>query len=251
MRINTETFYYQLIKALKPEVVCDIGSLNGYHALQCRKLLPNARILAFEAHPLHALLMMKDKQLKRKSITVLKKAVSNKNGMLHFYLEKVSQKKGEDCRRGISSLRQRIKDSLSTKRIKVQAIRLDTFLKSRIETADTLALWIDVEGNSYEVLKGVKQIREQVCVIHAEVEVQPIWKDQKVEADVQRLMREMNFIELAKGFNDPQHDLVFINSLCWKKYPFKICTAAFTAIAISLYSYLGLLQGFLSAKIKS
>lgn len=240
MRLNTTTLFQLLIKGLNCQSVYDIGSLDGHDSLRFRQLLPNALIIAFEANPRLFRKMNSDKILEKGRIEIVNKAVSNKNGAVDFYVEQISG--GGDWRKGISSLRKRINGSLGLTKVKVPAIRLDRFVEKFDKNASRLALWIDVEGGSYEVLEGIVGIKSRVSVMHSEVEVKEIWQGQKLEKDVEYLMGKMGFIKLAKGFNDPQHDVVFINSLCWEKSPFKIR-------AIVLLSFILTYLGFLIAVI--
>lgn len=242
MRLNTTTLFQHLIKWLGCQSVYDIGSLDGRDALRFRQLLPDGRIMAFEANP-HLFLKMKmNKMLKKGKIEVFHKAVSNRNGTVNFYIERVAGERSGDWRCGISSIRKRLTGSLGVQKVDVPAIRLDSFVKEQDKKCRNLALWIDVEGNSFEVLEGIRGIKNRVSVVLAELEVNEIWQGQKLEKDVENLMNKMGFIRLAKGFNDPQHDVVFINGLYREKSPIKIR-------AIVLLSFILTYLGFLIAVV--
>lgn len=240
MRLIASTLFYLLIKNTRPQSVYDIGSLDGSDALRFRQFLPKARIIAFEANPNHYEKMRENNMLKKEKIEVFHNAVSDRDGTLNFYVERVSDKKDDAWRQGISSLRKRLGDSLGAKIVKVPVVRLDTFVKEHDKLYQNLALWIDVEGSSFEVLKGIEGIMNKISVVHAEVEDVEIWQGQKLENDVENLMSKMGFVRLAKGFNDPQHDVVFINGLLWEKSSIKIRAIVLLSF---IMTYLGFLIG--------
>jgi hypothetical protein len=48
-------FFDLLITQFQPEIICDIGALNGIESLRFRKLAPHSTLYAFEANPLNYL----------------------------------------------------------------------------------------------------------------------------------------------------------------------------------------------------
>lgn len=210
--LNTKTdFLFQLfIWFFSPELICDIGSLDGESSLLLRKIAHNAKIIAFEANPENYNEMRSNEKLISNRIEIENKAVLNKEGIIKFFIEKTSKK--ESYRKGISSTKQRVNNSLGHKEISVESTRLDTFIRKLKIKPNSVALWIDVEGASYEVLETIENIKNIINFIHVEVETIPIWRDQKLKHDIEMLMRKFDFIIIAEGDNrNIQHDLVFLN----------------------------------------
>jgi FkbM family methyltransferase len=77
-------------------------------------------------------------------------------------------------------------------RIKVEAIRLDTFLEAhKVPAIDVL--WMDVQGAEKLVLTGMgKHLRDVKCV-HLEAEFFEIYKGQALFGDVDTLLRNHGF----------------------------------------------------------
>lgn len=238
MRLNTETLFYLLLKNLQPQLVCDIGSLDASHARRFHELIPNSHIIAFEANPTNIHSMRKNKNNAQDSIEIQHKVVLNYNGISTFYIEKTTSDKNQDWRQGISSTRKRLGGSLGTKLTKVKSVRLDTFIKNLDYNPKSIALWIDVEGSAFEVLEGIKEIRNKIRIIHVEVEIKELWQGQKLKPAVEILMKKMGFFSLAQGFNNPQHDLIFINSYDFAQSPTKYRIIVFFVLVIT---YLGFL----------
>src|SRR5688572_12876775 len=75
MSLSTGRLFTALLRPLRIDVVCDIGSLNGADALRFRRALPKADIMAFEANPHNYRAMLATPALRRARIEVLPCAV--------------------------------------------------------------------------------------------------------------------------------------------------------------------------------
>lgn len=234
IKLGTKCLFNLLLKTLRPELVCDIGSMDGSDARRFRRQLPNAHIVAFEANSQNVRSMQEDKGILKDRIEIQHKAVWNRNGNLTFYVENISADgEIEDGRRGISSTRKRDENSLGNSEITVESVRLDTFIQNLDVLPESVALWIDVEGAAYEVLEGIEQIREKVKAIHVEVETKEFWKGQRLKTDVEGLIKSMGFIILARGHFEEQHDLVLINSRTFLESPVKFKFIVYLAFVLT------------------
>jgi FkbM family methyltransferase len=219
--LDPKRLFLKLLQDVKPEMVCDVGSMDGADALHFRRILPQARIMAFEANPHNALLLQNDPRLAAEKIEVVQLAVWNRQDSLSFFVESFVQgDAGEQTmRRGISSTRPREDQSPGTSRVVVPAEPLDAVIGRMRPPPASLALWIDVEGGAYEVLEGIAGLGRRVQLIHVEVETRPVWQGQKLKADVVALARQLGFVLLARGRNDVQHDLVFLDAGLYGRSP--------------------------------
>lgn len=208
MRLNTKLLFYQLLGSLRPATVLDVGSLDGTHALRFRKLVPGARIVAFEANPRNVAALRDSVPFQQANIELVPKAVSNRDGSLTFFVEEASS--SETWRKGISSMRARTEGSLGAVPTEVESVRLDTFVSARSDLPGPIALWIDVEGASYEVLQGIEAIHDQILLLHVEVETREFWAGQHLKPEVESLLDSLGFACIARGPADDQHDLVYL-----------------------------------------
>lgn len=181
------TFVY-LIRALNPDLIMDVGSRDGSDALRFKTFVPDAKVIAIEANPdLHAA-MAENASLSEADIESLNCAVSNSEGEATFSI--YNQKKGT------GSLRKRSnRDDL--KSVTVQTRRLDNIVAPG--SYRRIALWIDIEGNSYEAIEGADRILDSVIVAHAEVESTEMFEEQVTEKKFRQLMRNRGFIEVEGG----------------------------------------------------
>jgi FkbM family methyltransferase len=210
IKLNTKLLFYQLLRSLKPATVLDVGSLDGTHALRFHKLAPGARVVAFEANPHNVALLRQNADFVQAGIELVPKAVSNHDGQLTFFVEETSAE--ESWRKGTSSTRRRIETSLGATPTEVEALRLDSFVGQRSDLKAPIAMWIDVEGASYEALEGIEGIRARVLLLHVEVETREHWAGQHLKPDVEALLARLGFACVARGPLDAQHDLVCVRS---------------------------------------
>jgi len=207
--------------------------LDAKASIKFRKILPTSRIIAFEANPLLFDRMFQKPHIIKNRIEVFHNAVWNQDGFVNFYVEDFLNE--DDCRKGMSSTRLREKGKiLGQTKVEIKSIRLDTFFLDLDDNISDIALWIDVEGASYEVLEGIKKIKNKVQFVHAEVETKESWPKQMLKSDVIFLMKKFNFVPLTEGFNEEQTDIVFMNKTTWTQHRFKYNVIIFTALCLTL-----------------
>lgn len=182
--IRSKDLFRFFVRRLQPELIFDVGSRDGRDALSFREAAPLARIIACEGNPSLAQAMRDDAQLAAARIEVEHCAAGAAEGTGQFFVF--------NEQRGTGSLLPRVPgEGAVHAEIAVPVRRLDTL--PRVQLAETVALWIDVEGCAYEVLEGARGILSHVILIHVEVESREFWKDQKLASDVQALLAQYGF----------------------------------------------------------
>jgi len=211
---RTKYLFNSLLFIFKPDLIFDIGSLDGTDGIRIKNLLPNSKVVSFEANSLNFKKMQDNPVFHDRNILIINKAVSDFDGELDFYEEeKFIKKDGKDNRHGgVSSTRVRI-DNISKghKRVRVQAIRADSFVLDLPNLPKRIALWIDVEGGAYEVLNGLHKVKDLVSFIHVEVETEQVWKNQKTKNEILLLLEREGFVTIARSRKLLQHDIVLVN----------------------------------------
>jgi FkbM family methyltransferase len=197
MVVNTRRLFIQLLRTLRIDMVCDVGSMNGADALAFRAAVPDATVLAFEANSDNYHRMRTDHRLHASGITTLPLAVTDHDGHAAFHMTGSNYAPG-DAWRGMSSLHKRFSRPELLTSVTVATTRLDSALRHHDIASRRLALWIDAEGKGYEVLVGAKGIVDQVQLVHIEVETTPcIGRDQRLYAQVRQLLLAAGFVEFA------------------------------------------------------
>ncbi len=211
MVLNTRRLFVDLLPVLDARTVCDVGSMNGADALRFRGALPDARILAFEPNPGNLERMRADSRLAAARIEIVPVAVADFDGEAPFFLVKTDYQAEHD-RRGMSSLHERADTALRDSIVTTPVTRLDTALRGS-GAPGRIALWIDVEGKTYEAIEGASGLFADVCLLHVEVETRPcIGERQRLYPEVNRLLEAAGFVELAtdRPANTEQFNALFI-----------------------------------------
>jgi FkbM family methyltransferase len=202
MIVNTRRLFASLLGRMRINAVCDVGSMNGHDALAFRAAAPRSSVWAFEPNPVNFGLMVANRTIRERNISVVPLAASNCDGEAEFFLVEADYA-GSDPRRGMSSLYERTDPPAAV--VRVRTARLDTFLADKCAPDARLALWIDTEGKAYEVIEGLGGVAERVQLLHAEVETSPcIGAEQKLYPQVRTLLAGLGFAELATD-HAPSH----------------------------------------------
>ena len=210
--VNSELLFQNLCKLYKADLICDVGSFDGAQALHfCGS---NARVVALEANPFNAGLLATNMRVANAGIDVFHLAAWNSDEEISFNVLNVPHAASGYRRNKMSSIRSRSGGKFDSQNVTVQATRLDSFVASLdTETPGSIALWIDVEGVGFEVVEGIREIYENVCVIHIEVESREFWQGQHLWPDVLVLMNKFGFSPIARRRGDVQVDVVFISEI--------------------------------------
>jgi FkbM family methyltransferase len=208
--LKTKYAFHALLWMLKPDLVLEIGSMDGSDSKRFRKLLPRTEIVAFEGNPYNHRAMLEDREIKRERIRVVNSLVSDTEEKRSFFVQRPVAGAGH-FNKGTSSLTHRHEEGVTTEEVRLDAVRIDSFLSREYPTAARVAVWVDVEGHTYTVIEGMRGARDRVKVMHVEVETSEIWPGQKIEADVLHLAADMDFIPVARGANSVQRDVILVS----------------------------------------
>jgi FkbM family methyltransferase len=227
MVTNTKTLFVSILKSLRSDCVCDIGSRDGIQALLFRHVLPNAAVIAFEANPINFRMMQANPQFEASNIQLLPYAMTNTEGFAKFNITDVDYSDPKQ-NRGTSSLL--VHEGLKIREtVEVPTRRIDDFLLHEYSGARRVGLWIDAEGSEYTVLQGLEQIKDRVIVVHVETAHVPLFRSQRTYAEVAALMQSYGFTPIGSniGKTNTWGDVVFLNqrfvtSLGWRYF---ICKA--------------------------
>ncbi len=208
--VSSAWLFRRLLDLYGANVVCDVGSFDGTHALTFSR--PGTRVVALEANPTNAETLANNSRVADAGIDVCHVAAWNKDEDITFNVIGLLDGDANTWCNKISSIRSRRDFAHDNQEVTVRATRLDTFVAAlNIAMPRSIALWIDVEGVGFEVLEGIAGMQDEVCAIHIEVETTPFWEQQHLWPEVLALMNGCGFSALARGAGDLQFDVVFVN----------------------------------------
>lgn len=208
--LKTKYAFHALLWLLDPEVVLDVGSLDGSDSKRFRRLLPDAELVAFEGNPYNYGAMLGDPDIARSRIRLVNKLVSDSPGPRSFFVQQPLPDAGA-FNRGVSSLTRREQDGASVEEVRLDAIRIDAFLARDFADASSVALWIDVEGHAYSVLDGIGTAAARIRLVHVEVEATEVWPGQKLEPEVLKLAAAHGLVPIARSKGDTQRDFILVS----------------------------------------
>jgi FkbM family methyltransferase len=179
---------YEWLKKFNIGTIVDIGANQGTVTYALAALCPDADIYAFE--PIKYVCdMMKQKVKSLHNVTVINKALGNRNGKILFYVNKHSP---SSSMLPLSPLDKKI-IPVYTKKTTVQAITLDTYFKNKI-VKQPIFIKIDVQGAENIVFEGGKDFLNKTSVIHVETGFETVYKNQCLFGDIYRMLIRSGFV---------------------------------------------------------
>ncbi len=164
--------------------------------------------MAIEANPANAQGIRSEAARRHSRIRVEEVAAFDANGDGTFYVE--TPKRGTNI--GTSSVFG--VEAAHARPTPVRLRRLDSY--PEIAGADTLALWVDVEGAAFEVLSGLGETLGRVVLAHVEVEHDALRQGQsRIASDVERIMAAHGLHPIADIFrvaSQPIGDVVYLRN---------------------------------------
>jgi FkbM family methyltransferase len=153
-----------------------------------------ARAIAIEANP--QVLERKTNRATKSGVEVLNFGLAEKKGKMDFFLPKGRAVAGS------SSFRTKSDD---VDVIEVTTTTIDALHKD-LSIIGTLALWVDVEGYAFEVLKGASKTlaRPELQILKVEMEDAERWRGQRTLADLAPQIEKFGFIPVLS-------DLEYVN----------------------------------------
>jgi FkbM family methyltransferase len=144
------------------DVVLDIGANIGYYTLLAAKIVgKEGKVFAFEPEEKNFFQLKENVRINNyQNVILIKKAVSEKNGKLKFYLHE-----------GDATMHSFFSENKSTKWIEVETVSLDNFFKGKKIKIDFIKM--DIEGAEFLALQGMKRILKESPKMKMMVEFNP------------------------------------------------------------------------------
>lgn len=210
---NFHKLYVESYKE-NPTSIVEIGSRDGHDADKLRKLsgLPPQNVYIAEAHPL----CYKNIRISYPDVNLYNVAIFSEVGVLDFN----AILHPDQGYVGTSSLLKRnvelvqpefatLVEQQSHNIVKVLGIT-GRMLLQLIDRPQIDMMKIDVEGATYDVLKGFGDDLRLIKMMHVECEVVEMWKGQHMVDDIIKHLTYYGFEEIHREQNYPQQiDIIF------------------------------------------
>ena len=198
-------------------VIFDCGAHIGKTVLRYRKLVPKAKIFAFEPYP-ESFDYLKENTQDDHNTEIFCKAIARNDGKALLNCNKLSETNSllKSDNRGDSYWGQGLLDT--EKLLEVDAISIDQFCAEKhLEKIDILKL--DIQGAEYDALVGAKRLldSQHILLIYTEMLMMPTYQEQRKPWELVELLDKYEY-ELFNFYNPYvrngqliQSDAIFIS----------------------------------------
>lgn len=187
----------------------EVGCFDGQTSMFIKDKLPSTDVYAFEANPYNYSEF--HKALSSKNINHIHKAVSNTNDDVTFRIRTKLNDIDIPKIKGNDSLLFRADGNVEYEDYTIRSTTIDSFFSEKINTGDSISMWVDLEGVAYEALQGALNTLSKVDVLKVEVESRQLWKQQKLDKDIIYLLALYGFVPLIRDFEYPeQYNILFV-----------------------------------------
>jgi len=204
-KVNTiwDDFFMSLMKKFECDLVIECGASDGEISRRAVTEL-KMKAIAIEANP--STFNILTKELQKSGVVVINAAVSDSVGEGVFYVP-ISGKTDSS-----SSLYQ--KEGIAYIQHKVKKVTVESVVEEFLVGGNRIALWIDVEGGGFQVLKGAQSILKKISLIRVELEDHSIFSGQLPSSATIKFLSAQNFTPLICGpeLSRGQRDWVFVKS---------------------------------------
>lgn len=201
--------FFGIALTTKPDLFIEAGAKMAEASRRARRMLPDAKVVAFEASPENYNRFSVEFPFKDENIDYLHYALSNKTGTITFNMQ--AKIDGVETRKnlGNNSILKRKRKGVEYNEVTVPSMRLDDYFKSPKKSA----IWIDVEGANQQVLQGGKNTLRKARVVMIEVSDAQFWRGEWGARKVISFMYDLGFTPVARDFEfSGQHNIVFVRN---------------------------------------
>ncbi len=198
--------FFGLLPVIAPAVVIEAGAHDARGARRARRLLPQARVVAYEANPHNHAHFAAATDFAAQGVDYRLAALTDAPGPVTFRVLTADSMAAHGPRSGRSSLLARTDAQACTEPVTVPGDVLDTHAPGTASAA----LWVDVEGAAGPVLQGGPALLAVTDLLMIEVESRPVWDGQWLAPDICAHLMARGLVPLARDFERrTQFNLLF------------------------------------------
>ncbi len=196
-----DEFFFELVGLCAPALFIEAGAFEADASRRVKRRCPAARVVAFEANPYNYAHFTSTIDYAAEGVEYVERALTDEPGTVTFHLAREHGGRDVGQVAGSHSLKQRDVDILgqpltgATEEVSVEGVTLDGFFP---EVTGPVAMWVDVEGASREVLTGGPGVLRQCAVLKIEVEERQWWRDQWLSLEVIEHLVEAGLVPIAR-----------------------------------------------------
>ena len=191
--------FRRLCRRIEPTSVLEIGAHEATFSQWAAETFPTAVVKAFEANPyVHAKYA---EELAATRVDYRNLAVGPVNGEVQLNVPTEVWGRERELANRMASLGVHT-EATGDIQVTVPSVRLDDHLA--LSPADRVVAWIDVEGANEIVLSGGGGVLDRTHAVFIEVESEPIWEGQWLDAEVASCLGDHGLLPVARDIFKPQ-----------------------------------------------
>lgn len=200
-----EDFYCQLVTSYNIPVSIEIGAHEGTFSKNIKKMKPSTECYAFEANPY--VYSKYQARLKEVGIDYRNIAISNSDNQINLEIP-VSRRSNPLVKDNpIASIHKRDQPGFQYESVKVTSAKFNSLFKNNTKRK---AIWVDVEGAQYEVLKSIGDLWPSIDFIYIEIESSNVWLSNFNKQDIYEILETKGFSEIMRdNLASGQYNTVF------------------------------------------
>lgn len=205
-------YFFELIKKNTPTCSIELGAFSADFSRNIKNKYNNMKVFAFEANPYNFEFFSEKYEFDKLGIEYINKAVSDKEEVLNFNIQRKIKDRELSPIRGNNSIMERNQENTDYENVLVNTISISNFVIENQIESERIVLWVDVEGANEKALKGCEKILDKVSLIFIEVEEKEYWINQWLENNVRDFLTSNNFVLVARdGEYEHQYNQIYIN----------------------------------------
>lgn len=200
--------FFALLPVVGPDLFVEAGAHDGATSRRARRLLPEARVVAYEGNPHNHARFAARHDFSALGVEYVLSALSDSTAPVTFKVLTADQHSAQGVHSGRSSLMLREDPSAVYEDVTVPGVTLD----SLCDGVARAALWVDVEGASEKVLGGAGALLDKTALMLIEVESKPFWQGQWLVHDVLAHLLAHGLVPVARDFERKhQFNILFLS----------------------------------------
>ncbi|MBL0749127.1 FkbM family methyltransferase [Nocardioides baculatus] len=205
--------FFALVDAARPDLFVEAGAFEAETSLHIARTHSDCSVIAFEANPDNHAHFARLREFDRNGVQYLNFALTDAPGPVTFHRQTVN---GSTIVGHSSLLERSANHDGPVQPVTVQGVRLD----DHTPDAARVAMWVDVEGASGQVLRGAARRLAACDVLKIEVEEEPFWEGQSLATDVISQLGDSGLIPVARDIEQPsQYNIVFASTRLLRQRP--------------------------------
>jgi FkbM family methyltransferase len=206
---SLELYLEDVIANFKPDFFLEVGAFEAAFSRKMKLRYPDVPVYAIEGNPrVHQHFR---EEVEASGVNYIHMAADSKPGEVTFFIPEVIAGKKMPYTGRMGSLHEVNLRASESSQVTVSAQPIDDMVAS--VKADSICMWLDVEGALERVLGGATKTLSRTSILFCELESSPVWKEQSLSPEIVKILAKAGLFPIARDCQKWfQHNVIFIRS---------------------------------------